>query len=202
MNQINGSLRDLVQKIRSCRKCGEKGLINNPKPVFSPVYPCSWMLIGQAPGKVEEKTGLPFSGRAGRTLFKWLKEAGFSEEEFRQSTYMTSITKCYPGKNPKGGGDRSPSREELALCLPYLHEEIKLVSPKVILLVGKLALEVILKIKTLDEGVGRVLKKEGTLLIPLPHPSGANRWLNLEENRLKLKKALGLIKELADVRDR
>lgn len=202
MIQTEGPLRDLVQKIRSCKKCGEEGLINNPKPVFSPVFPSPWMLIGQSPGKVEEKTGLPFSGRAGKTLFRWLKEAGFTEERFRQSTYMTSITKCYPGKNPKGGGDRSPSKKELALCLPYLYEEIKLVSPKVVLLVGKLAIGVILKVKTLDEGVGNIFQKDGALWIPLPHPSGASRWLNLEKNRLKLKKALGLIKEFSRAGDR
>lgn len=202
MIQTDGPLRDLVQKILSCRKCGEEGLINNPKPVFSPVFPSFWMLIGQAPGKVEEKTGFPFSGRAGKTLFKWLEEAGFSEERFRQSVYMTSITKCYPGKNPKGGGDRSPSKKELALCLPYLYEELKLVSPKVVLLVGKLAVEVILKVKTLDEGVGSFFQREGVLWIPLPHPSGASRWLNLEENRLKPRKALRLIKELAHAGDR
>lgn len=192
----------LVGKIRSCRKCQEKGFIPNPQPVFSPVYPSTWMLIGQAPGKVELETGLPFSGRAGRTLFRWLNEAGYEEKEFRASVYMTSVTKCYPGKNPRGEGDRSPSKEELALCLPFLFKEIEIISPKVILLVGKLALKILLKIEKLEEGVGRTFKKEGMIWIPLPHPSGASRWLNFEENRLRLKRALSYIEELTDAGNR
>jgi len=195
------SIGELWKRIRSCRACQEMDFIKEAKPVFSPIYPTSWMLVGQAPGIIELEMGLPFMGRAGRNLFRWLAEAGWEETEFRKSVYMTSVTRCWPGKGSSTSGDRAPSAREVALCLPFLEREVSLISPRVVILVGKLALEVFLKIKKLEGAVGAYLEKEGRIWVPLPHPSGASRWLNEEKNKNALKRALGIIRELRDVRN-
>ncbi len=189
-------------KIRSCRACQEKGFIKEARPIFSPVYPSSWMLIGQAPGKVEQESRFPFMGRAGRNLFRWFKEIGWEESDFRQSVYMTSITKCWPGKQKRASGDRAPSQKEIDLCLPFLMEEVKLVSPKIVILVGKLAIKTFFNFDRLEEAVGEKFEKDGKVWIPLPHPSGASRWLNLEDNKKRLSRALKIIKELRNAGDR
>jgi uracil-DNA glycosylase len=191
-------IEELLKKIRSCRACQQKGYIPEARPVFSPVYPSSWMLIGQAPGKVEQESGLPFMGRAGRNLFRWFKEIGWEERDFRRSVYMTSLTRCWPGKQARTSGDRAPSRKEIDLCLPFLMEEIELGSPRVVILVGKLAVKVFLNIDKLEDAVGEKFAQKGRIWIPLPHPSGASRWLNPEENKARLREALRIIKELGD----
>jgi len=201
MKNKGSALRALWEEIRSCRFCQERGFIKVAKPVFSPVYPASWMLIGQAPGIIEQEKGLPFMGRAGRNLFRWLEETGWEEARFRSSVYMTSITRCWPGKGSSASGDRAPSAREVALCLPFLEREVELVSPEVVILAGKLALEVFLKINKLEGAVGAYFEKGGRTWVPLPHPSGASRWLNGEENKKALRRALGIIKELKGVRN-
>lgn len=202
MSTSGNQLEELLKKIGSCQACKESGFIPEAKPIFSPVFPASWMLIGQAPGKVEKESGLPFMGRAGRNLFRWLKEIGWEETSFRKEVYMTSVTKCWPGKGRGASGDRPPSSKEIGLCLPFLQEEVQLVSPKIVLLVGKLALRTFFGLMKLEEAVGEKLEKEGRIWIPLPHPSGASRWLNLGENKRRLRQALKIIKELRNAGDR
>lgn len=148
------------------------------------------MIVGQAPGAVELTTGLPFSGRAGAELRRWLARAGIDEAHL---PYRTSITKCFPGKARSGAGDRRPSPQEVALCAPWLEKEIELVRPRVILLVGTLAIERLWGRVPLCEAVGTSRIDGERVLIPLPHPSGASRWLNQPENRLRLERALRLV---------
>jgi len=95
------------------------------------------MIIGQAPGAIELTTGLPFSGRAGAELRRWLAVAGIDEAHL---PYRTAITKCFPGKAASGAGDRRPSPAEVLLCAPWLEAELALVRPRVVLLVGTLAM--------------------------------------------------------------
>ena len=149
------------------------------------------MIVGQAPGAVELTTGLPFSGRAGAELRRWLARAGIDEEHL---PYRTSITKCFPGKARSGAGDRRPSPPEIALCAPWLEAEIELVRPRVILLVGTLAIERLWGRVPLSAVVGTWRIDGERVLIPLPHPSGASRWLNRPENRRRLGRALALVR--------
>ncbi|MEA2662112.1 MAG: uracil-DNA glycosylase [Chloroflexota bacterium] len=148
------------------------------------------MIVGQAPGIVELTTRTPFSGRAGAELRRWLARAGIAEADL---PYRTSITKCFPGKAPAGSGDRRPSPPEIALCAPWLEAELALVQPEIILLVGTLAIARLWGPGALSALVGRSTRSPafgGALLIPLPHPSGASRWLNDPANRARLDRAL------------
>src|SRR5438445_11868974 len=97
------------------------------------------MLAGQAPGAVEAIVRLPFPRRSRKVLMAWMQRAGFaSEEQIRRQVYMTSITKCFPGKGT-GGGDRRPSRAEVDLCRSHLDRQLALVKPELLILVGGLA---------------------------------------------------------------
>jgi uracil-DNA glycosylase len=140
------------------------------------------MLIGQAPGWREIETGLPFAWDAGKRLCGWLASAGISVEDFRERWYVTSVGKCYPGRAPGSSVDRPPSRTEIERWAPYLREEIRLVAPRIILLVGGLAHRFAFgPAARLDELVGRDLAWEaapGASVLCLPHPSGASTWLN------------------------
>jgi uracil-DNA glycosylase len=152
------------------------------------------MTVGQAPGVTEVEAKRPFNAGSGRRLFQWLGEAGIDEDWFRKTQYMTAVTKCFPGKNKSGGGDRAPSPAEQLLCRPFLLEELDLVRPKLIIPIGKLAIEVFYgKGASLEEIIGTEMEKDGVWYVPLPHPSGASRWHQIEANRVRIRKAIKLI---------
>lgn len=151
-------------------------------PVLSGDGSESAMLIGQAPGWREIETGLPFAHDAGRRLVGWLGLAGVSVDDFRSRWYVTSIGKCYPGRRPGASVDSPPSRAEVLRWAPYLAEEVRLVAPRLVALVGGLAhRHAFGPDARLDALVGRELAWEaapGASVIALPHPSGASTWLN------------------------
>jgi len=155
------------------------------------------MLVGQAPGKVEAGGGRPFAGRAGQTLFKWLERAGLDEATARETLYIAAVTRCYPGPHPSGRGDRVPSLAERRACGDWLDDELRIIRPPVLVLVGRLAMERFLGARPLDELVGReheVAHAGGTsVAIPLPHPSGASSWIHAPEHRALLEDSLALL---------
>ncbi|NUO63744.1 MAG: hypothetical protein HOQ11_06325 [Gemmatimonadaceae bacterium] len=155
------------------------------------------MLVGQAPGKVEISSRTPFAGRAGKTLFRWFAEAGLSEEEARDRIYISAMTRCFPGAHPSGRGDRVPTRDELELCGSWLDDELKLIRPALIIPVGKLAIGRFMGDAPLAEVVGREHAVEHvggkSVLVPLPHPSGASSWIHAPGHRALVSKALELI---------
>jgi uracil-DNA glycosylase len=202
----NASLQRLHRRIRACTRCVEAGLLPVAGPVLSGFPDNRIMLIGQAPGKVEEVRRRPFQGRSGKALMRWLVRAGFgSETEVRRQVYMTSVTKCFPGKG-KTGGDRRPSPAEVELCRSHLDAELGLIRPEIILLVGGLSHKRFLPGRPLQQLVGQVFDLSGRrlpqrsrvrpVLVPLPHPSGASRWLNDPQNLALLERALRRLEAL------
>ena len=186
-------LKRLHARIRACTKCVAAGYLDEAAPVVAGSIDDRVMIVGQAPGSVEVVTRTPFSGRAGAELRRWLARAGIAEDRL---PYRTAITKCFPGKAIGGAGDRRPSPAEIALCAPWLEAELALVRPEVILLVGTLAIDRLWGKTPLSESVGRSKRRADlgdALLIPLPHPSGASRWLNDAVNRAHLDRALLLV---------
>jgi uracil-DNA glycosylase family 4 len=132
----------LYEEIRACRRCVEAGHKIAPGAIFSPGQADSRvLLIGQAPGVTEVTARRPFNAGSGRKLFQWLGAAGWDETAFRQRHTMTAVTKCYPGKSGNGQGDRVPSKAEQSLCRPFLDREIALLNPRLIILVGGLAIK-------------------------------------------------------------
>jgi uracil-DNA glycosylase family 4 len=194
------TLARLHREILTCTRCVAAGYLPAAAPVLSGYADNRIMLIGQAPGAVEAVRRLPFQGRSGIVLMAWMERAGFaSEDQVRRRVYITSITKCFPGKGT-GGGDRRPSRAEVDLCRSHLDRQLALIKPDLLIVVGGLAHERFLPGRPLDHLVGRVFDLSGRevstrtrarpALLPLPHPSGASRWLNAPENRVLLDRAL------------
>jgi len=186
-----GALARLHEQIRACTKCVAAGYLPSAFPIVAGKASDRVMIIGQAPGAVELTTGLPFSGRAGAELRRWLAKAGIDEAHL---PYRTSITKCFSGKAASGAGDRRPSPPGIALCAPWVEAELALVRPRVVLLVGTLAIERFWGRVPLSDVVGRSRREGDRVLIPLPHPSGASRWLNDPTNRRKLRQALVIVR--------
>ena len=148
------------------------------------------MLIGQAPGAVSDVKGYHFAGPAGTFLSQWLDRAGFPAGYFREHVYLTSLTRCFPGKSASGNGDRAPSAAEMGLCRHFLDAELTLVQPRLVLLVGRLAITAFLGPRPLTAIVGHSYTCDGRMLLPLPHASGVSRWLNSVDNRALLERAL------------
>jgi uracil-DNA glycosylase len=180
----------------ACQRCKLGAGI---RPVISQAINPRAMLVGQAPGKVEAEGGVPFSGRAGHTLFRWLARAGIEEEAAREIIYISAVTRCYPGPHPSGRGDRVPNRHEQASCADWLETELQIVKPEVLIPVGRLAIERFLPDIPLSELIGtkRTIEHSGgrSLVIPLPHPSGASSWIHESGNKVLLEKAIELIGE-------
>jgi uracil-DNA glycosylase len=136
-------LATLQAEIRTCRRCLEEGYWIAPGPVLSGGPGARVMLIGQAPGPTEAVVKRPFNAGSGRRLFQWLGQAGWDEAEFRATAYMTAVTKCYPGRSDNGKGDRVATPFEQALCRPWLESELRLVNPRLLILVGGLAIKLL-----------------------------------------------------------
>ena len=190
-------LAELHAEMRMCRRCWEAGFSVTPGAVFSGPASAHFLIVGQAPGVSEAETGRPFNGSSGQRLFGWLAQAGWDEGVFRGTQYVTAITKCYPGKSSSGKGDRAPTREEQVLCAPFLERELDLVQPRVLVLVGSLAVQRFLGQARLSDVVGTVIEEpDGSSIVPLPHPSGVNLWLNRPENQERVRQALAHLRRL------
>lgn len=186
--------QNLRSRLDTCRLCLQAGHDIYPRAIYAGSPTARMMIIGQAPGITEKEAGRPFNAGSGTRLFQWLADAGIEEDWFRRTQYMTSVTKCYPGRAASGSGDRVPSRDEQRLCRPYLDTERVLVSPELVMPVGRLAINLYFPAKArLDEIIGTQKQAGGAWIVPLPHPSGASRWHQIEQNRALLAKAVELI---------
>ncbi len=190
----------LHSEMRRCQMCLDAGYHITPGAVFSGPGSARVMVIGQAPGVTESQVKRPFNGTSGTRLFQWLAEAGWDEADFRGRHYMTAVTKCYPGKDNGGKGDRVPSRAEQKLCRPFLQRELALVSPEVIIPVGRLAIELFYGRRfKLTDVVGTFKQDDQERwIVPLPHPSGASLWLNRREHQERVSQALRILSCLKD----
>jgi uracil-DNA glycosylase len=189
-------LRAHQEACRSCTRCVRDGIIPEAAPVFSGVFGAPFYLVGQAPGPTERESRKPFWGRAGKELDRWMLRAGFeSAEEFRRVTYIAALMRCFPGRRPTGGGDVPPPPAGIANCAEWMEAEFNMLRPKVVILVGQMAITRFLGAGRLEDRVGRIIEIDGRVYLPLPHPSGQSRWLNEQPNRERLASALALLRE-------
>ena len=189
------SLGSLERDLARCSACAHAGYPLESQPVRAPGTGQRAYMYGQAPGIVEGDEGLPWRGRAGRTLRRWLE---LDEEAFYATFYCASVTRCYPGRAPSGRGDRTPAPREQELCQFWRDWELRLLRPRLIVPVGGLALRRLLGLADLTAAIGERLEHDGVPVVPLPHPSGASSWPNVPANRKRLDAALALVRaELA-----
>jgi uracil-DNA glycosylase len=178
-----------------CRACVEAGYPLESLPVIAPGRGQRAYLFGQAPGIVEGEERRPWRGRAGQTLRRWL---AMEEDEFYETFYCASVTRCYPGKPASGRGDRTPTPAEQQLCELWRDHELQLLRPRLIVTVGGLAARRMLGVKSVSECVGLRYERGDAVAIPLPHPSGASSWLNVPANKERVTVAVELVRtELA-----
>ena len=187
------AIKALQQRIRCCRLCEEHGYIPKARPLVGGRPDDRIMVIGQAPGQRSIAKGRSFSGPGGTILQKWLEQAGFPPGYLHSHVYLSSLTRCDPGRNPRGDGDRRPSPSEIALCKPFLDAELQLLQPRAVLLVGTMAIETFFGKVKLEEVIGTYQEREGMLFLPLPHPSGVSRWLNDPEHLKLHQRALEIL---------
>ena len=165
MDRAAGLLRlvTLAEEVASCTKCGLAETRN--KTVFSRGNPDAKLcIVGEAPGQDEDRQGLPFVGRAGQLLDKMIGAMGLSSED---DVYVCNILKCRPP------GNRRPTPDEMNTCFPYLHEQLAIVAPRVIVAMGNTAVSALLS-TTL--GITKLrgqwkLYRGTTLVMPTYHPS-------------------------------
>jgi len=183
-----------LAQLYACRACpnvfGE--------PVTGAVANARVMLVGQAPGPHEVEDRRPFAYTAGQRLFGWFEKFGVDEAAFRERVHICAVIRCFPGRSPKGSGDRVPSPAEIANCGAHLDRELRLLRPELVIAVGTLAAQQLIGESELRSLVGKLHRAEraGVAfdLVVLPHPSGRSTWLNDTKNRALLDKALGRIR--------
>jgi len=193
------ALRALQREIAAFRPRGFGPPVHGP-PVASRIF-----LLGQAPGPHEARFGRPFAWTAGRTLFRWLEEAtGADEETVRARVYIAAVVRCFPGKTT-GGGDRVPTAAECALWRRFVAREVEILRPRLVLPVGRLAIQEVLgHTEPIAGVVGRSQRTQfhgvPVDVIPLPHPSGASTWFKVEPGKRLLVEALSLVARHPEVR--
>ena len=142
------SLDELKHQVSKCELCELHQ--TRTQTVFGVGHPTAdWLIIGEAPGVDEDRKGEPFVGRAGQLLTNMLRAIGLAREE----VFIANILKCRPPKN------RDPQHEEIAKCRPYLRQQIRLIKPKIILAVGRIAAQSLLNT---DTPIGRLRGKRFT----------------------------------------
>lgn len=129
------------------------------------------MLVGEAPGASEDKSGRPFVGSAGRLLDRLLEEAGLQ----RGDVFITNVVKARPP------GNRDPRADEVAHHLPWLEAQLDVIRPKLLVPLGRHALARFAPDAKITQAHGRVLERDGRTLFPMFHPAAALRNPKLRE---------------------
>ena len=189
MQTIQEQLQDIKEKVNICKACSlckdRNKIVFSDGCEYAPI-----MFIGEAPEKKEDEMGIPFIGRAGQLLRKYLFECGFSANDF----YIANTVKCRPPEN------RKPTKEEKNACFDFLNSQIELINPKYIVLVGSTALESFILDRKLSvtKARGQIFEIGNRKFIPIFHPSYLLRYFNEYEGspRDLFRKDLLMIKSL------
>jgi len=158
-------LEELDEVIRNCTLCPlHETRINAVPGEGSPTSRV--MFIGEAPGAREDESGRPFVGRSGELLISMIQEIGLS----RETVFITSILKSRPPKN------RSPTQIEISACRPYLEQQIEILNPQVVVLLGGVAISSLVGPWKVSEAHGRFYENGGRVYFMTYHPAAALRF--------------------------
>jgi DNA polymerase len=163
-------LAKLNREIRNCNKCSLWKTRKNTVPGEGPTN-AQIMIIGQAPGAEEDKVGRPFIGRSGKFLNQLLKITRID----RKKVFITSPLKCFPPKN------RKPTKKEINTCLFYLKEQIEIMNPKKIILLGEIAFSVFFPNEKLKNFRGKIIEKDNKEFFITYHPAAGLRFLKIKK---------------------
>lgn len=170
---LNELRDDVIGDCVRCRLSENRNTI-----VFGEGNPdCEVMFIGEGPGEDEDRQGRPFVGRAGQVLRSLIRKMGFAEED----VYIANIVKCRPP------GNRNPEQDEVDSCIPFLKNQIEIISPKVIVALGNIALQHLMKTRQrITAARGKFMEYGGIKVMPTFHPSyllrnPKDKWLTWED---------------------
>jgi uracil-DNA glycosylase len=153
----------------------------------------SLMFVGEAPGADEDEQGEPFVGKAGQLLTKIIQATGLQ----RGDVYIANILKCRPDTPGQSAGNRKPTPEEMQTCIPYLHEQIDLIQPKVLVALGATAVEGLLgKTIGITKLRGQWRTYRNIPLMPTYHPAYLLRNQALSEKRRVWEDMLAVMEKL------
>jgi uracil-DNA glycosylase len=156
-------LERLHRAVLVCTRCGLSGTRTNAVPGTGPC-PADIMIVGEAPGFNEDAQGKPFVGQAGKLLDTLLAGIGLRRED----VYITNVLKCRPPQN------RDPMPNEVEACAPYLNGQLKLVEPKVVIVLGRHALERLLPGHgPISRVHGQMVERGGINYVAVYHPAAA-----------------------------
>jgi len=195
------SLEQHVGSLLKCRRCPRM----QSTPVSGDAIVSDIMLVGQAPGPREPVLRRPFAHTAGKTLFRWFEEfCAMNEAAVRSQIYFAAVCRCFPGKN-SGGTDRVPAPDEVRNCSSWMENEIRILGPRLIIPVGRLAIVQFIDCAKLEKVIGRKFRVESAGrrfdMIPLPHPSGASPWHKIAPGKELTLRALKLIARHPAIRE-
>ncbi len=177
------ALEELNRQVAQCQECDLAKTRNHVVPGEG-AEDASIMLIGEAPGFYEDQQGRPFVGAAGRFLDELLKSIGFD----RSMVYICNVIKCRPPEN------RDPMPAEIETCRKWLDRQIEIISPKVIVTLGRHSLARFLKDSSISKVHGKPYTIDGGVCFPLYHPAAALHQQSLrktiETDFLKLPEVL------------
>jgi uracil-DNA glycosylase family 4 len=183
----------LRERALACVKCPH--LASSRKNVVFGVgsIDAQLMFVGEAPGADEDEQGEPFVGRAGQLLTKIIQATGLQ----RGDVYIANILKCRPDTPGQSAGNRKPTPDEMATCIPYLHEQIDLIRPKVIVALGATAVDGLLgKTIGITKLRGTWKTYRGTPLMPTYHPAYLLRNQAMSEKRKVWEDMLAVMEKL------
>ena len=189
----SAAFAELQKRALSCVKCPHL-VKSRTQVVFGVGNPeAELMFVGEAPGADEDEQGEPFVGRAGQLLTKIIQATGLS----RADVYIANILKCRPDTPGQSAGNRKPTPDEMATCIPYLHEQIDLIKPKVLVALGATAVEGLLgKTLGITKLRGNWQTYRGMPLMPTYHPEYLLRNQAMSEKRKVWEDMLAVMEKL------
>lgn len=175
MDTPNTPLASLAEKCAACQKCPLGA--TRTKSVFGVGNPeADLMFVGEAPGEQEDLSGVPFVGRAGQLLDRYL----YAVDIDRGDVYIANILKCRPPKN------RDPLPEEEDACIGYLREQVRLIRPKIIVCLGRIsAMRIIKPDFKISQEHGQWFEKGGILMTAVFHPAALLRDPRKKEDMME-----------------
>jgi len=186
---------ELRQRVLPCVKCAHLAATRKNVVFGIGNIEAELMFVGEAPGADEDEQGEPFVGRAGELLTRIIQTMGLA----RDKVYIANILKCRPDTPGQGTGNRKPTPEEMRTCIPYLHEQIDLIRPKVLVALGGTAVEGLLgKTSGITKLRGHWQTYRGTPLMPTYHPAyllrnqAASEKRRVWEDMLQVMEKLGM----------
>jgi len=195
MSNTTNKLKQIKEEVIECKKCSLYKTRTLPV-VGAGSHNANIMFVGEAPGANEDKTGIPFCGKAGKILDELLESQGIKRED----VYICNILKCRPPQN------RDPQREEKEACVSYLEKQIQIIRPSVICTLGNHATEYIFKKFNLKEKLQGISKIHGQTfdsslfypikIISMYHPAVATYNANMKD---VLKEDFKILKQFKDI---